>query len=48
MLKRRYGFKQALNIFDETDNKCNKLSDYNSKTPNKIKYNARVFGDYRR
>ena len=35
-LKKEYGFDEAFNIFDETDNKPNKLSEYNPRTPDKI------------
>ena len=36
VLIKEYGFDEAFNIFDEIDNKHNKLSEYNPRTPNKI------------
>ena len=36
VLKKEYGFDKAFNIFNEIDNKCNKLSEYNPRAPNKI------------
>ena len=36
MIKKDYGFDEVFNIFDEIDNKRNKLRKYNPRTNNKI------------
>ena len=44
-------FDEAFNIFDEIDNKRNKLYNYKRRSSNKIntkKYNARVLENYRK
>ena len=35
LLKKGYAFVKVFDIFDEIDNKCNKLNEYNCRTPNK-------------
>ena len=37
-LQKHYGFEKAFNIFDEIDNKCNKLNEYKSKKKIDVKY----------
>ena len=35
VLKKDDGFGEVFNIFNEIDNQCNKLNEYNSRTPDK-------------
>ena len=37
VLREDYGFDEAFNIFDDIDNKYNKIYDYRPRAPNKIK-----------
>ena len=36
VMKKKCGFCEVFNIFDEIDNNCNKLDGYNPRTLNKI------------
>ena len=36
VLKKEYRFDEAYNIFDEIDNKCSELNEYNPRVSNKI------------
>ena len=50
MLKKDYGFDEVFNIFNEIDNKRNKLNEYKPIASNKIDkqiQNASIFENYK-